>query len=114
MSEDKNVVCLRGFVYFEKKDNRFYACCIDLNLTDQGKTLDEVLNKLHENMLQYITSELEYYKKNNIQGFPFRKAPMNVKIFYYRAVLASHIANSYNRLKGLFNTDTNSLELCPA
>ena len=40
--------------YAFKKDQHWYATCVDLNLVDRGETFDEVVNKLKENIQVYI------------------------------------------------------------
>lgn len=121
MNRDKKIYRLRCFAYFNKSDGKYYAFCVDLNLVDQGSSFEEVQNKLHENIELYLKSELKYYNENGIKGFPYRKAPWNVMIHFYYINILFHMAfitsrivySSYIIFKCLFDSDTDSVELCP-
>jgi predicted RNase H-like HicB family nuclease len=55
--KEKKEVFLRGFAY--KKGGVFFACCLDLNLVSQGKTMDEAVRNLNETVQFYVKSEFK-------------------------------------------------------
>lgn len=116
-----NIIPLRCFAYFNEKDNRYYAFCVDLNLADQGSSFENVANKLLDNIKLYLETELEYNKKNGISEFPYRRSPLSVLFNYYSISLLFHmkflvsgLLNKYKWYKGFFNKDNHSIKLFPA
>ena len=76
------IVKYRCFGYKSRKDNKYYAFCIDLNLVVQGNTSGEVKSKLGEHIAVYLNTALQ--KQDDVDGlFPYRRAPVSVMIKYY-------------------------------
>ena len=69
--------------YIRPEKNHYIAVCLDLNLCDQGQTLEEAKASLEEDILGYLKSltpeELPYL-------FP-RPAPFYTYLDYYRIQL---------------------------
>ena len=72
----------RCFGYKSKKENKYYAFCVDLNLTVQGDSAEEIKSKLAENIDIYLNTVLE--NQDDLNGlFPYRKAPFSIMLRYY-------------------------------
>ena len=63
--------------YAFKKNEHWYAACIDLNLVDRAETLDTVVSKLRENIQLYIQDK---------DVITFRRAPLFYQ-FQYQWIL---------------------------
>ena len=78
MSEKKRQeVFLRGFAY--EKGGMFFACCLDLNLVSQGKTMDEAVHNLDETVQFYVKSE---FKEGMTFGQIKRPSPLYFQVLY--------------------------------
>jgi len=71
--------------YALKKNEHWYAACIDLNLVDRAETLDTVVNKLKENIQLYIQDK---------DVVPFRSAPLSYQ-FQYQWILFKSLVFSW-------------------
>lgn len=71
--------------YAFKKNEYWYAACIDLNLVDRSETLDTVVSKLRENIQLYIQDK---------DVITFRRAPLSYK-FQYQWILFKSWALSW-------------------
>jgi len=67
--------------YAFKKDNKYYACCIDLNLVDQSDSMSEVIRLLTENIQGYLNIFIE--KPELYDELIPRLAPLSYRIQYY-------------------------------
>jgi len=63
--------------YAFKKNEHWYAACIDLNLVDRAETLDTVVDKLKENIYLYIQDK---------DVITLRRAPLSYQ-FQYQWIL---------------------------
>lgn len=76
----KDKMIFRCFAYWNKKDNYYYACCIDLNLVDRGDSMAEVVKKLEENIVGYLHAAFE--KQEEAKHLIPRKAPISYRLQY--------------------------------
>ena len=49
----------RCYAYWDKSNNKYYACCIDLNLVTSADSMQEVTKKLEENITGYLQVAFE-------------------------------------------------------
>ncbi len=71
--------------YAFKRNEHWYAACIDLNLVDRAETLDIVVNKLRENIQLYIQDK---------DVITFRRTPLFYQ-FQYQWILLKTLVLSW-------------------
>ena len=76
----KNKMIFRCFAYRNRKDNFYYACCIDLNLVDRGESMDDVIKKLEDNIVGYLQTTFE--ELEGTKHLIPRKAPFSYRLQY--------------------------------
>ena len=106
MSSETKKIELRCFVYYNMKYQKFSAFCIDLNIACQDDSQDGVIKKLSDGIELYLVSQLEYYEKNNIKGFPYRKSPLSIRINYHVGLLITHLVHNIQKFVGSFDIDS--------
>jgi len=73
-------MAFRCYAYWDKNRNKYYACCIDLNLVDCADSMEEVVEKLEENIIGYLQTVFE--NPEAIKGLIPRKAPLSYCLQY--------------------------------
>src|SRR3989338_3636929 len=81
--------------YARPENNHYIAVCLELDLVDQGATLEEAKAALEENIVGYLES---LTPQNINQLFP-RPAPLYVYLDYYRIHLLLFLARIIHSLK---------------
>jgi len=74
--------------YAFKKNDQWYAACIDLNLVDRAETLDIVVNKLKENIQLYIQDK---------DVIPLRQAPLSYQFQYQWILLKTWVLSWFQK-----------------
>ncbi|MDP2983762.1 MAG: hypothetical protein Q8O92_10590 [Candidatus Latescibacter sp.] len=121
MLPNNNSVKLRAYAFHDKKNGKYYAVCIDLDLVDEGSSFEEVIGKMKENIVLYVGTELAYYKSKGITGFPYRKSSLDVILRYHFLATAYHVSfivnmikDRYRKYTGLFDLNTQVIHFNPA
>lgn len=69
---------LRAYTY--KRDGKYIAECIDLDILSQGDTLEEAIGKLQEAMFGYMNVA---FSEGSTKGLVLRKSPLSHRLRYY-------------------------------
>ena len=78
----------RSFVY--RKNDKYYAECIDLNLISSGSSVDEAIGKLQDAMFGYVSVAME----GNTAGLIPRRSPFSHRLRYHFQRLFSKSGHS--------------------
>lgn len=81
--------------YARPENDHYIAVCLELDLVDQGATLEEAKASLEENIAGY----LESLTPENINGLFPRLAPFYIYLDYYRVRLLLLLARIIHNLK---------------
>lgn len=90
--EHGHVLPIRCFTY--RKDGRFYAECLDLNLITRGESEEEAIGRLQEEMFAYVHAVLD---GGPTKGLLPRRAPLWSWIHYYLYLLKDRLVWTVTR-----------------
>jgi predicted RNase H-like HicB family nuclease len=85
----------RCFVRESRRENAFYAVCIDLNLVDRRESVDEAIAAMIENIESYFETA---YEHNEADKLIPRPAPFVDQLYYRWLLIKSFFASSRKAL----------------
>jgi len=78
--------------YVERKSGHWQAFCIDLNLAVQGESQEEVVQKLHQQIHDYLRDIFEGEDRPYAAQLLNRKAPLSLRLRYYQLSMMCKLA----------------------
>lgn len=79
--------------YAEQEDDNWVAVCLEFCLAVQGESLDEVRQKLHAQIDEYVHDAVLGEDQQHVAALMTRHAPLSSYARYYRIKWSLHIIN---------------------
>jgi hypothetical protein len=88
--------------YAEKSGDLWHAVCIDLNLASQDRSLDRAKRKLDAQIGEYVYDALAGEDRQFADQLLKRKAPLLLRLKYYRFYLVHQVMKFKDGVHQLF------------